>query len=139
VRRADRLFSIIQLLRGGRYVTARRLADRFEVSERTIYRDVDELTLSGVPIEREAGRGHRLPKTFEVPPLMFDRHEIEALVVGVASSRRGADRNLPRRHEDFRRFRLDRMRDPELGGPFVGEPDKTLAVFLERIGTIDRI
>ncbi len=83
MRRADRLFTIVQLLRGGRHVTARRLAERLEVSERTIYRDVDELTLCGVPIEGEAGRGYRLPKTFEIPPLMFDRDEIEALVVGV--------------------------------------------------------
>ena len=83
MRRADRLFSIVQLLRGGRRVTARHLAERLEVSERTIYRDVDELTLCGVPIEGEAGRGYRLPASFEIPPLMFERHEIEALVVGV--------------------------------------------------------
>ena len=83
MRRADRLFSIVQLLRGGRTVTARRLAERLEVSERTVYRDVDELTLCGVPIEGEPGRGYRLPAAFEIPPLMFERHEIEALVVGV--------------------------------------------------------
>jgi len=83
VRRADRLFTIVQLLRGGRRVTARHLAERLEVSERTIYRDVDELTLCGVPIEGAAGRGYRLPKSFEIPPLMFERHEVEALVVGV--------------------------------------------------------
>ena len=82
MRRADRLFTIVQLLRGGRYVTARTLAQRLEVSERTIYRDVDELTLCGVPIEGEAGRGFRLPRTFEIPPMMFERNEIEALVVG---------------------------------------------------------
>ncbi len=82
MRRADRLFTIVQLLRGGRCVTARHLADRLEVSERTIYRDVDELTLCGVPIEGEVGRGYRLPKSFEIPPLMFERHEIEALLVG---------------------------------------------------------
>jgi len=82
MRRADRLFTIVQLLRGGRHVTARTLADKLEVSERTIYRDVDELTLCGVPIEGEPGRGYRLPKTFEIPPLMFERHELEALVVG---------------------------------------------------------
>jgi predicted DNA-binding transcriptional regulator YafY len=82
MRRADRLFTIVQLLRGGRYVTAHHLAERLEVSERTIYRDVDELTLCGVPIEGEAGRGFRLPKMFEIPPLMFERNEIEALVVG---------------------------------------------------------
>ncbi|MBV8749227.1 MAG: YafY family transcriptional regulator [Candidatus Eremiobacteraeota bacterium] len=82
MRRADRLFTIVQLLRGGRRVTARHLAERLECSERTIYRDVDELTLCGVPIEGEAGRGYRLPKSFEIPPLMFERHEVEALVVG---------------------------------------------------------
>jgi len=82
MRRADRLFTIVQLLRGGRYVTARTLAEKLEVSERTIYRDVDELTLCGVPIDGEAGRGYRLPKSFEIPPLMFERNEIEALVVG---------------------------------------------------------
>ena len=73
MRRADRLFTIVQLLRGGRHVTARALAERLEVSERTIYRDVDELTLCGVPIEAEPGRGYRLPRHFEIPPLMFER------------------------------------------------------------------
>lgn len=82
MRRADRLFTIVQLLRGGRRVTARHLAERLEVSERTIYRDVDELTLCGVPIEGEPGHGYRLPKSFEIPPLMFERNELEALVVG---------------------------------------------------------
>src|ERR1700730_760055 len=82
MRRADRLFTIVQYLRGGRHVTARTLADRLEGSERTIYRDVDELTLCGVPIEGEPGRGDRLRKNSEIPPLMFERHELEALVVG---------------------------------------------------------
>jgi len=82
VRRADRLFAIVQLLRGGRPVTARRLAERLEVSERTIYRDVVELTLCGVPVSGEPGRGYTLPRSFEVPPLMFERREIEALVLG---------------------------------------------------------
>lgn len=82
MRRADRLFTIVQMLRGGRRVTALHMAQRLEVSERTIYRDVDELTLCGVPIEGKPGEGFRLPKSFEIPPLMFDRKEIEALVVG---------------------------------------------------------
>ncbi|HTW82932.1 MAG TPA: YafY family protein [Candidatus Sulfotelmatobacter sp.] len=82
MRRADRLFTIVLLLRGGRRVTARQLAERLECSERTIYRDVDELTLCGVPIDGEPGRGYALPQHFEIPPLMFERHEIEALVVG---------------------------------------------------------
>jgi predicted DNA-binding transcriptional regulator YafY len=82
VRRADRLFTIVQLLRGGRPVTARRLAERLEVSERTIYRDIVELTLCGVPVCGEPGRGYTLPRAFDIPPLMFERHEIEALVLG---------------------------------------------------------
>ena len=222
MRRADRLFTIVQLLRGGRHVTARTLADRLEVSERTIYRDVDELTLCGVPIEGEAGRGYRLPKTFEIPPLMFERHEIEALVVGarfveawcgpgLASSARSAlarirgvvpsellgqvddariytlrfgrdvaadnfdvvhqaigqqrclvmdysgedgtptlDRTVRplglyfwgkvwtlaawcELRDDFRSFRVDRVRRPRMGEPFETDPAKSLEAFLARI------
>jgi predicted DNA-binding transcriptional regulator YafY len=82
MRRADRLFQIIELLRGRRLSTARTLADRLEVSERTIYRDIRDLMLSGVPIEGEAGVGYALRKGFDLPPLMFDREELEALVLG---------------------------------------------------------
>jgi predicted DNA-binding transcriptional regulator YafY len=82
MRRADRLFQIVQQLRGRRLTTARHLADKLGVSERTIYRDIRDLTLSGVPIEGEAGVGYVLRRGFDIPPLMFDRDEIEALVVG---------------------------------------------------------
>ena len=82
MRRADRLFQIIQYLRGRRLTTARWLAERLEVSERTVYRDIRDLGLSGVPIEGEAGVGYVLRRGFDLPPLMFDRDEIEALVVG---------------------------------------------------------
>lgn len=81
MRRADRLFQIVQLLRSGRSVTARRIAQRLSVSERTIYRDIRDLTLSGVPVEGEAGVGYVL-RHFDVPPLMFTKDEIEALVAG---------------------------------------------------------
>jgi len=82
MRRADRLFQIIELLRGRRLTTARHLAGRLEVSERTVYRDIRDLMLSGVPIEGEAGVGYALRRGFDLPPLMFDRDELEALVVG---------------------------------------------------------
>ena len=82
MRRADRLFRIVQLLRAGRLVTARRLADKLEVSARTIYRDIVDLQLSGMPIEGEAGVGYTLRRDFDIPPLMFDREEITALVLG---------------------------------------------------------
>lgn len=82
MRRADRLFLLIQALRGRRVVTARRLADLLEVSERTVYRDVRDLQVSGVPIEGEAGVGYALRRGGDIPPLMFTREELEALVVG---------------------------------------------------------
>ena len=82
MRRADRLFRIVQLLRSGRLTTARSLAQKLEVSERTIYRDVQELQLAGTPIEGEAGIGYTLRREFDIPPLMFDRQEITALVFG---------------------------------------------------------
>jgi predicted DNA-binding transcriptional regulator YafY len=82
MRRADRLFLLIQALRGRRVVTARRLAEVLSVSERTVYRDVRDLQLSGVPIEGEAGVGYALRRGADIPPLMFTRDELEALVVG---------------------------------------------------------
>ncbi len=82
MRRADRLFQIVQLLRGGRVVTAAALAQELLVSERTIYRDVVDLVRSGVPIEGEAGVGYCMPRGFDLPPLMFSEEEIEALVLG---------------------------------------------------------
>jgi predicted DNA-binding transcriptional regulator YafY len=83
MRRADRLFDILQHLRGGRLVTARRLAERLEVSERTIYRDIADLQSSGVPIDGEAGVGYLLRSGFELPPLMFTEDEIEAVAFGL--------------------------------------------------------
>jgi predicted DNA-binding transcriptional regulator YafY len=82
MRRADRLFQIVQLLRGGRLVTAKKLAEKLEVSERTVYRDIRDLQSSGVPIDGEAGVGYVLRQGFDIPPLMFNRGEIEAIVLG---------------------------------------------------------
>lgn len=83
MRRADRLFRITQELRSDCWLTARALAERLEVSERTIYRDIQDLSLSGIPIIAEAGQGYRLMKGYRLPPLMFDEEELEALLLGV--------------------------------------------------------
>ncbi|MBB5516788.1 putative DNA-binding transcriptional regulator YafY [Rubricella aquisinus] len=83
MRRADRLFQIVQYLRGGRVVTARDLSERLEVSERTIYRDIADLIGSGVPIEGEAGIGYVMRAGYDVPPLMFTKSEVSALVAGI--------------------------------------------------------
>ncbi len=71
-------------------MTARELARRLEVSERTVYRDVADLSASGVPIAGEAGVGYRLTG-FELPPLMFDREEVEALVLGARTAEAWGD------------------------------------------------
>jgi predicted DNA-binding transcriptional regulator YafY len=96
MRRADRLFQIVSLLRRRRFVTAAWLAERLEVSERTIYRDVRDLIGSGVPIEGEAGVGYRLGKGFELPPMMFNVDEIEALVLGARMVEAWGDEGLRR-------------------------------------------
>lgn len=82
MRRADRLFQIVQILRGGRLTTAEELAERLEVSKRTIYRDVADLMGNRIPIEGEAGLGYMMRDGFELPPLMFTQEEIIALVAG---------------------------------------------------------
>ncbi len=84
MRRADRLFQIVQKLRSGKLTTARDLADWLEVSERTIYRDVADLMKSGLPIDGEAGLGYLMREGFDLPPLMFTTEEIIALRAGAA-------------------------------------------------------
>jgi predicted DNA-binding transcriptional regulator YafY len=97
MRRADRLFLIIHALRGRRSATpARRLAETLAVSLRTIYRDVADLQVSGVPIEGEAGVGYVLRKGSDIPPLMFSADELEALVAGTRFVRAFAGERLAR-------------------------------------------
>lgn len=83
MRRADRLFQLVQIIRGRRLSTAALLAQRLAVSERTIYRDVAELIGTGVPITGEAGVGYVLRGGFDIPPLMFTADELEAVLVGI--------------------------------------------------------
>lgn len=82
-RRADRLFQIVQILRGRRLTTAAHLAERLAVSPRTIYRDICDLSLSGVPVEGEAGSGYRLMAGYDLPPLMLTQRESEALMAAI--------------------------------------------------------
>jgi predicted DNA-binding transcriptional regulator YafY len=97
MRRADRLFQIVQLLRRRRTVTtAKQIAQTLEISERTVYRDVRDLMLAGTPIDGEAGVGYRIRPGYDLPPLMFDREEIQALVLGVRIVRQVGDPSLAR-------------------------------------------
>lgn len=81
-------------MRRRRLVTATQLSEQLEVSERTIYRDVADLSRSGVPIQGEAGVGYRLDRKFDLPPLMFDAAEVEALVLGARMVERWGDTEL---------------------------------------------
>jgi len=94
MRRADRLFRLVQLLRGRRLSTAAWVAEKLEVSMRTVYRDVADLQAQGVPIEGEAGVGYRLAGGFDLPPLMFTTLEAQALVAAVRLSQSRLDRAL---------------------------------------------
>jgi predicted DNA-binding transcriptional regulator YafY len=95
MRRSDRLFEIIQILRtAARPVTAAALADQLEVTPRTVYRDVATLQARRVPIEGAAGIGYVLRRGFDLPPLMFTVEEIEAIAVGARLVRRLRDPKL---------------------------------------------
>ncbi len=95
MRRADRLFQVIELLRRGGTVTAAELAQELEVSDRTVYRDIRDLMASGVPIDGEAGVGYAL-NGFDLPPVMFDQDEIEALAFGMRIVQTFGDSELGR-------------------------------------------
>jgi predicted DNA-binding transcriptional regulator YafY len=95
MRRADRLFDIIQLLRTARApMTAAALAGELEVTPRTVYRDVATLQARRVPIEGAAGIGYVLRRGFDLPPLMFTPDEIEAIAVGARLVSRTGDPGL---------------------------------------------
>lgn len=97
MRRADRLFQIVNVLRRRRTATtATYLAERLGVSERTIYRDIRDLVLAATPIDGEAGVGYRIRPGYDLPPLMFDRDEIQALVLGARIVRQFGDAGLAR-------------------------------------------
>lgn len=94
MRRADRLFQIVQYLRGGRLLTSAQLAERLEVTPRTIYRDIADLIGSGVPIEGAAGVGYLMRDGYDLPPLMFTADEIVALTAGARMIRAWGGANM---------------------------------------------
>lgn len=95
MRRTERLFQIIQILRGSRGpVTGRALADELEVSLRTLYRDMAELIAQRVPVTGEAGTGYVLDEGYDMPPLMLTADELEAAALGAALVAQQADPSL---------------------------------------------
>ncbi len=118
MRRTDRLFDLIQHLRDGRLHKAADLAEQMEVSVRTIYRDMDTLVASGIPVEGERGVGYILRAPVFMPPLALTYVELEALHLGAALVRQTADPEL----QDAA-ARLVRKMDRAMPDPMFGERD----------------
>jgi predicted DNA-binding transcriptional regulator YafY len=122
MRRADRLFDIIQTLRTAtRPLTAGALADRLEVTVRTIYRDIAALQASRVPIEGAPGLGYILRRGFDLPPLMFTMEEIDAIAIGVRLLRRLRDPKLQQAAESVL-GKLSAVVPPPLQSQLVAAP-----------------
>jgi len=94
MRRADRLFQLVLILQDGKVRTARYIAEKLEVSERTIYRDIGDLIGSGIPIDGEAGVGYLLRDEYQLPPLMFTPDELKALALGAQMVKAWSDKKL---------------------------------------------
>ena len=114
--KSGRLFEIIQILRtADRPVTAQTIAVGLEVAKRTVYRDIATLQAMRVPIEGEAGIGYIMRPGYDLPPLMFEAEEIEAIVVGLAMLGRTRDIGLLRAAE--RASRKIASATPQHAGP----------------------
>jgi predicted DNA-binding transcriptional regulator YafY len=121
MRRADRLFQIIQILRRStRPVTAAALAEELEVSKRTVYRDVADLVGQRVPIEGEAGLGYLIAADYDMPPLMLTPDEIEAVMLGAQWVAGRSDRALANAARDV--IAKIGAVVPERLRPFIVEP-----------------
>ncbi|BCL71825.1 helix-turn-helix, type 11 [Vibrio nigripulchritudo ATCC 27043] len=92
MRRADRLIKIVHFLRSRRRaVTAKQIAEEFQICTRTVYRDIQDLVDSGAPISGEAGVGYIIDKKYYLPPVTFDSEELEALGLGISMVRQWTD------------------------------------------------
>jgi predicted DNA-binding transcriptional regulator YafY len=142
------LFQIVQILRRGKVITAAQIAVELEVSERTVYRDLQDLSARGVPLRAEAGVGYLLEKGYDVPPLMFNAGEVESLVIAARMLEAWADaetraqiksalekieqvlpQNLKDRPARVRVFAPDFMTDPTI---WQAMPDLRKAIFDRR-------
>jgi len=121
MRRADRLFHIIQVLRRQtRPMTAEQLSTELEISKRTVYRDISDLMAQRVPITGEAGLGYVLDRGYDMPPLMLTPDELEAAVLGAQWVADKGDRVLAAAARDL--VAKITASVPEKLRPFIEEP-----------------
>lgn len=92
--RKDRLYALMQRLRDGQLHTAESMAQDLNVSVRTIYRDMETLAASGVPVEGARGYGYTVQEAITLPPLNLTPEELEALHVALATLSTSGDEEL---------------------------------------------
>jgi predicted DNA-binding transcriptional regulator YafY len=134
MRRADRLFQIIQVLRrSSRPITAEQLAAELEISKRTVYRDISDLMAQRVPITGEAGFGYVLDRGYDMPPLMLTPDELEAVVLGAQWVAEKGDRVLAAAARDL--VAKITVAVPDRLRPFIEQP--STGVPAGRVGAPD--
>lgn len=94
MKRTERLYALIEILKDGAVHRAEDLAERFGVSLRTMYRDMDMLAASGIPVEGERGRGYSARAAITLPPLNLTEEELDTLLVTLAAAGQSGDKTL---------------------------------------------
>ena len=117
MRKVDRLFEIIQLLRGKRLRTAEFIAGHLGVSIRTVYRDIQGLIASGVPIEGERGIGYLVRQPIELPPLHFSSLELQTIQLGISMVKAIADQEVAAAAKEVEIKIRDVLPDSHLNSP----------------------
>ena len=111
--RIDRLHAILTHLQSKKKVTAQEMADRFNISLRTVYRDVKALDESGVPVIGEAGTGYTIMEGYRLPPVMFTQEEASALLLGAKLAEQFTDGSV-RKHFNVALFKIKAvLRSPD--------------------------
>ncbi|WP_367873075.1 helix-turn-helix transcriptional regulator [Luteolibacter sp. Populi] len=134
--RIDRLTGMILLLQGQRVITAEQIADHFEISVRTVYRDLSALGEAGVPIIAEAGIGYSLMRGYHMPPVMFTEDEAAALFMSGEVTEQVADDSL----KHSLRAALLKIKSvlPQEKRDYLGRLKNAIGVWFRRSGNEDR-
>jgi len=101
MKRLSRLTNILLQLQSKRVVTSQELADKFDISQRTVYRDIKALEEAGVPIIGEVGTGYCLMDNYKVPPVMFTEQEINSLITAQKIIKGNSDKSLHKNLSDL--------------------------------------
>lgn len=113
MRRAERLFRLVRELRSRSVSRAEDLASYFEISVRTVYRDIAHLQASGLPIDGEAGVGYILRPGFDLPAMTFTFEQLDALAIGLSFVEVAGDTSLSQAAQEVRAKLQAALPDPE--------------------------